>query len=191
MKKKIILFSLVLIILILIPTYYSGNLTVSTKNQINKTKATEVQNTFIPILSGYYKKEYNDEALKCIVLILKWNYNINKDKVIEHKISKEKFLKTYSTDDYTRIENAVNETLEINIQLKHQEYIEINYLSNPNNSSKSIKNYPNPWDIIYEDYYLYKDVEGISLNTLNNLCRNGSNYKTALEYFFNKIEITP
>lgn len=191
MKNKIFMLLIILILMIFLPVYFTKSLSFADITDTVMQQENQEKKIVKGLVAGNFNPEYNEETLKAMTLILKWNYKIDPDKAYKAYVSKKDFTEKYEKKDYKKIKNAVNEVYDYSIELTTDAYIEINYITTANTENEIIKNYANPWDLLTKEYDDTKEITGISLNTLNTLCNNGLDYKQALSYFINDIKITP
>ena len=177
--------------MILVPVYTSNSYTKVNINKIDMITKNDKIDEIVGLTSAYYKKEFSNETIKGLSLILKWNYEIDKNKTLRNFIDKTTFLKKYEKKEYERIKKAIRDTIDVNISLKNKEYICIYYITKVESESDNIKKYANPWDCIKQEYKETNNKGGVSLNSFNELCNLGYNYKETLIYFFKDIKITP
>ncbi len=177
--------------MIFLPVYFTKSLSFADITDTVMQQENQEKKIVKGLVAGNFNPEYNEETLKAMTLILKWNYKIDPDKAYKAYVSKKDFTEKYEKKDYKKIKNAVNEVYDYSIELTTDAYIEINYITTANTENEIIKNYANPWDLLTKEYDDTKEITGISLNTLNTLCNNGLDYKQALSYFINDIKITP
>lgn len=192
MKKKILGLLLILAIMASIPLVFNNkkiDLNTFLKNNPRKNTKTE---TITNIAANNFRKHYNDETLKALILILNTNYRLNKtDK--KDSISKEAFIKKYKNgkDYYSKIEKTAKNMKDEFITY-HSKPVYIPYFKISKGYTETSKKYPYlkasacPWDKIKKDYNNSKNTIGISINSLDKICSLGTNYKDAVKRFLNK-----
>lgn len=200
MKEKIIGFVLVLTLMAGIPLFTSQNKVlneITTKYLSGKSYSDK--EIAYSMVCAKFKKEYNFETLKATAVILYSNYKyLGKIDYNDKKefLTKKQFCKKYSNQGekyYLKIKKAVDEVYEKCITYKGKvAYIPCFHCGV--GYTKSSKKYPyinnaaSPWDLL-EKNRTNKKV-GISLNGINNLCKNGNSYKQALSRYLNNVKIT-
>lgn len=190
MKKKFVCLLLFTLLMVIIPLAAEKKQVIDSINlNYSKHKTDNLSNE--EILSGLvckeFKKEYNEETLKALVIILNSNYKFNKKK--EGYWDKDKFIGKYDEKAYEKVENAVKSAGDLHITYKGKTaYIPYFYKScGYTTSSKKypyIKTSASPWDMAKNSHKV-----GISLNGINNLCKNGASYKDALGWYLENCKI--
>ena len=189
MKKKIICMAIIFSLMLIIPFF-----TVENKENFSAKDKFLSKNQVCELLSNEFRTEYNTETLKVLAIILQSNYKA--DKFTLEYMSKDDFYNKYgekSDEYYKKIKEAANKTYKkIILHKKSEIYIPYSYVlksSTDNSDMKYFKNVATPWDCLRAEYTAGA-TEGISLNSVNQLCKNGYSYEKALNYFMNDIEIT-
>ena len=192
MKKKITGLLLILAIMAAIPLIFGKNkIKVDTKN-IFQSKSSKKTELISSAAAYYFRDSYSDETLKALILILNSNYKTgklsNKD-----RISKNDFIKKYKNGKvyYSKIENTAKKLSDRYITYKNKAvYIPCFNLSKGyteiNNKFPYLKSRACPWDVIEKGYNKKASSVGISLNSLDRLCKNGMSGKNALGQFISE-----
>lgn len=189
MKKKITGLLLILAIMAAIPLVFSkNNIKIDTK-KIFQNKTSKKNELISSAAAYYFRESYSDETLNALILILNSNYKGGKLSKNE-RISKKDFLKKYKNGSiyYSKIENKVKKLSDRYITYKNKAvYIPLFNLSK--GYTEKIKKYPYlktcacPWDVQAKGFNKKSESIGISLNSLNALCKNGESCEKALEHF--------
>lgn len=189
MKKKITGLLLILAIMAAIPLVFSKNKIKIDTESIFQSKHSEKIELISSAAAYYFRESYSDETLKALVLILNSNYKTGKLSKNE-RLSKRDFLRKYKKgrDYYSKIENTVKKLSDRYITYKNKAvYIPCFNLSK--GYTEKSKEYPYlksracPWDVQAKGFNKKSESIGISLNSLNALCKNGESCEKALEHF--------
>lgn len=192
MKKKITVLLLILAIMAAIPLFFGkNNIKIDTKT-IFKSKTPGKIELISSAAAYHFRESYSGETLKAIILILNSNNKAGKlDK--KQTLSKSEFLNKYKNgkDYYSKIENTVKKLSDKYITYKNKAvYIPCHSLSKgyteKNKKYPYLKSCACPWDVTQKGYNEKSDSIGISLNSLDALCKNGLNAEKALEHFLEK-----
>lgn len=189
MKKKIAGLLVILATMAAIPLVLNNRNIVINPNLIKNEEKMTKNEIITSIAASNFRKHYNKETLKALVLILNTNYKagkINKNEII----SKSEFLKKYKNgkDYYSNIENTVKNMKDEYITYRNKA-VYIPYFKVSKGYTSESKKYPYlkatacPWDIIKKDYKQSKSKVGISVNSLDKICSLGANYKNAVKRF--------
>jgi len=189
MKKKIICMGIILLLMLLIPFF-----TIENKDSFAVKKDYLSKEQLTSLIYREFRSEYNVETLKVLSIILQTNYT-NKKSTPE-TMTKKDFYKKFSenADEYNKkISIAVNETHKKVILCKDKKiHIPYCYVLNDTSYNSDLENFKTvatPWDCLKAEYKTAKS-NGISMNSVNNLCKNGFTYMQALNYFLSDIKIT-
>ncbi len=188
MKKKITALLVILAIMAAVPLIFNVNsLSESLKSRENMSK-----NEIITSAAAYhFRKHYSKNTLKAIIIILNTNYKANKLNKKEF-LSKEEFIKKYKKGEsyYSEIENLAKENGDNYITYKGKP-VHIPYFKLSKGFTEKDKKYPYlkgcacPWDKFKKDFKNSENTVGISINSLNKLCRKGLSCENALKHFLN------
>ncbi len=193
MKKKLIGFLLILTIMAGVPLFtVKNNCSGEISGAMNQDKN---ENVLTGLLAAKFRKEYTDEALAALAVLLNSNYNSAKEKYNLDKpetyISKKVFLKKCGDSYYSKIENTAKKYKNTLIKRKGKAVmVPIFYTSagytEPSKKYPYIRACAAPWDLLKNS--TSSKTTGISLNSLNELTKQGYGYKKALEYFLADVE---
>lgn len=206
MKKKLIGLLLVLVTMVSIPLFAVENSAykeaVAVFAHKSDKKNENEQSKILGITAAKFRKEYSEETLKAIVIILNTNYMENKNNFnlndSKDYLSQKEFNKKYGNDAekyYSMIENATESAKGKYITYKSKAvYIPFFYLSE-GYTERSLKypyirNSASPWDCLSKGYKENNNTTGVSLNGLNTLCKKGLSCKKALKWYLQDIKIT-
>lgn len=188
MKKKITALLLILAIMAALPLVLNlNNITINAKKDKNLSR-----NEIITGIAAYnFRKHYNKETLKAIILILNTNYTtkkFNKNEIMSKTDFTAKFKK--GEEYYSNIEKTVKE-MENEYITYNNKAVYIPYFKVSKGYTENSKKYPYlkacgcPWDTYKKDFKNSDNTVGISINSLDKLCGKGLSYKKAVEYFLN------
>ncbi|MCH5303453.1 MAG: hypothetical protein J1E41_01195 [Ruminococcus sp.] len=189
MRRKIIGLLLILAIMASVPIIHSGNkIKKDTKSLLSKKNLT-MDEAALGVLANNFRRDYDNETLKGLVLILNTNYKVNKINTKEI-IGKEEFIKKFKNGEeyYSKIENTVKNMSGKCITYKDKE-VYIPYFTVSKGYTEKNKKYPYlkdaacPWDCMNKDYIKSEESVGVSINSLDKICKSGANYKEALAHF--------
>lgn len=190
MKKHITAITLAAIFLIIIPLLtvnfnYFGN----RKAGFNSYKENKTD-YLTGILASEFREDYCEEGLKAVAIILNSNYNSG---VKLNSISKDEFLKKHKNGEryYSKIEKTSEEYGNTIITYKGKPVtVPFSYVTNGDCQSDYayIRNTANPRDLINAGY-TFDSEPGVSLNSINELCKRGLSCEEALNRYFKKISI--
>ena len=189
MKKKITGLLVILAIMAAIPLIFSkNNIKIDTKT-IFQNKASKKIELISSAAAYHFRENYTNETMKSIILILNSNYKLGKlDK--KETLSKSEFFKKFKNGKiyYSKIENNAKRLSDKYITYKNKAiYIPCHFLSKGyTEKSKKfpyLKSCACPWDVQEKGYNKKAESVGISLNSLNALCKNGESCEKALEHF--------
>jgi len=190
MKKHFIALAFAVVLMIAIPLFTVQNRAwndIKTNLSSNKEKYSE---TLTGILAKEFHEGYCEEGLKAVAIILNSNY---KSGVKYKTMSKNAFMKKYEkgSDYYSLIEKTAEETADIIITYKGKTVkIPCSYITD---GSCEI-DYPylrctdNPWDLNNKSF-TYECKSGVSLNSINELCKKGLSCEEALNRYFKNTSI--
>ncbi len=149
------------------------------------------------LVAAYYDEEYSEETLKAIAVILNTNYktdrnsfNLNDSKVF---ISKEKADKSLK-DGYDKIEKAVISSKELYLQ-NNNKLLFIPCCTCSNGSTVDSKKYDyiksiaSPWDCYSKNYNENNICEGVSIDGIDYLCKNGASVQEALKWYLPDFDV--
>lgn len=179
MKNKMIGFLSILLILAMIPLVSANKPTAKAKAKIVKT--TVDPSLIAGITAETVGSDYCDEAIKAAIIILQTNYKCNSKQFSNAKNSK----------NNSKIEKYAKELSGIYIR-RGKEAIPVPYFKYSAGYTQPSKKYPyiresaSPWD----SFYNKTGTTGVSLNGINELCNQGLNYKSALNWYLKDIKIT-
>lgn len=183
MKNKILAIILILTLVVGIPliNVHRGFI-IKTKEKTEKKASYSVMET----AAYYFKEEYCDETLKAIAIFANANAKVKKDKT--HSINKTEFQKKYKNGSnyYSKIEKYCNNFKNIGIFYKNKPKFtpltaySSGYIS-PSKTAPHLCECACPWDEIAADGNSQSGA--VSLNSLNELCKNGSTAEEAVMYF--------
>ncbi len=191
MRRKLIGLLLILAIMASVPIINSGyKIKKDTNTLLNQHKMTK-EEIIVGVAANNFRKHYDNETIKALILILNTNYKANK---INNKdiLSKDDFIKKYKNGQeyYSNIENTVKEMSDQYITYKNKA-VYIPYFKISKGCTEEDKKYPYlkssacPWDCLKEDFKPESKSVGVSINSLNEICKQGADYKKALTYFVN------
>lgn len=198
MKKRFIFMVTILLIMVIIPLFSMEN---KIKLNENKTQANNFcsKKDLYGFVCKNFRQEYDTETIKALAVILQSNYSFNRKyriKTNDTYMSKNDFYEKYENNAekyYTKIKNASDSVYKVQIKLNGKNiYIPYNYVLKDNKSNKKyhyLKNCATPWDCLNTQYKKSDKLYGISLNTLNKLCKNNYSYEEALLYFTKNVDI--
>lgn len=190
MKKHIIALILTAGFLFMIPLFTVKN--ISCDNIVSSFNSDKENNSgYLANLLAYeFREDYNEECLKAVAIILNSNYKAG---VKCKSLSKMDFIKKYKGGEsyYSIIEKTVKETENICIKYKGKPAaVPYAYITSGNCESEQpyLRDTQSPWDLI-NNSYTFDAPEGVSLNGINELCRNGLSCDEALYHYLKNIEI--
>ena len=188
MKKHFTALSLIAIFLIAIPLFtIKINIPKSNDNESASQKSTNLTD----MLAYEYNENYCKEGLKAIGIILNSNY---KSGVKVKTLSKKEFLQKYKKGEsyYSFIEKISEEIKDRCITYKGKT-VKIPYCYITDGSCKEEKPYlkstANPWDLLNAKYS-FDAKSGVSMNSINLMCKKGLSCEESLNRFFKNIKIT-
>ena len=191
MRRKLIGLLLILAIMASVPIINSGyKIKKDTKTLLSSHKLTK-EEIITGIAANNFCKHYENETIKALILILNTNYKANK---IDKKdiLSKDDFIRKYKKGQeyYSNIENTVKEMSDQYITYKNKA-VYIPYFKISKGCTEKDKKYPYlkssacPWDCLKKDFKPESKSVGVSINSLNEICKRKADYKKALAYFVN------
>ncbi|MCH5298695.1 MAG: hypothetical protein J1E96_02920 [Ruminococcus sp.] len=191
MKKKLIGILLLIAAMMSIPLVTVRNGVFSDVKEVFRDNNTNKSEKLTELVCASYRDEYCNEAINALAIILNSNYKAEKKKFTDKDfMNKEEFIKKYGEDKYSFIEKTVAEFKDKTIKyMKKTVYTPLFYLSD-GYTMKSEK-YPQlrdcacPWDKLSDEFEECGNINGISMNTVNELCKKGASYKEALRWFIN------
>lgn len=191
MKKKIIGLLLILAIMAAVPLILS-NKKIIMPLKANNSQTSEKEENIITKAAAYnFRKHYNSETLKAIVLILNSNNKVNRLSKNE-LLTKSEFIKKYKDGEsyYSNIEKTVSKLKDEFITYKNKAvYVPCFKVSKGNTETNKkfpyLKAAACPWDKIKKECKTSNNTVGVSINTLDKLCAQGLSYKEAVRYFVN------
>ena len=191
MKKKLIGILLLAAAMVSIPLITVRNGVYPDAREVFSDSSTNKTDKITELVCAGYRDEYCAEAIKALVIILNSNYKAKKNKFSEKDfMSKEKFVKKYGENKYSFIEKTVDELKEKTIKYKKETvYTPLFFLSDgyimKNQEYPQLKNCACPWDKLSDSFEECGNINGISMNTVNELCKKGASYKEAIKWFIN------
>ena len=191
MKKKFIGILLLIAAMMSIPLITVRNGVDSDVKEVFAESSTNETQKITELVCANYKDEYCKETIKALAIILNSNYKSSKNKFSDKNfMSKEKFIKKYGEDKYSFLEKTVNELSDKTIIYKKKTvYTPLFYLSDgyvvKSEKYPHLKDCACPWDKLNDGFEECGNINGISMNTLNELCKKGTSYKEALNWFIN------
>lgn len=191
MKKKLIGILFFIAAMMSIPLVTVRNGVYSDAIDVFQNSSTNETDKLTALVCASYRDEYCDEAVRGLVIILNSNYKTKKNKFSDSDfMGKEVFIKKYGEDKYSFIEKTSNELSDKTIKYKKKTvYTPLFYLSD--GYVMKSKKYPHlkdcacPWDKLSDGFEECGNINGISMNTLNELCKKGASYKEAIKWFIN------
>lgn len=188
MKKHFTSLALIAILMIVIPLFTIRiNLPKATDNESASKKSPALAD----MLAYEYNENYCKEGLKAVGIILNSNYKSGK-KV--KTLSKKEFLKKYKNGEsyYSLLEKLSEEINDRCITYKGKA-VKFPYYYITDGSCKSEKPYlkstANPWDLLNAKYS-FDAKSGVSLNSINLICKKGLSSEECLNRFFKNTKIT-
>ncbi|MCR5653647.1 MAG: hypothetical protein K6F88_07575 [Ruminococcus sp.] len=191
MKKHIIALILTSVFLISIPLFTVNiNTTKSKKSSFNSDKEIK-SGVSTEILAYEFKKEFCEEGLKAVAIILNSNY---KSGVKLNTLSKSNFLKKFTDGEryYSLIEKTIEETGGRYITYKGKPVkIPCSFVTDGKCDSvyPYLRDTCNPADLI-NPHYTFNSSSGVSFNSINKLCKKGLSFEECLDRYFTDIKIT-
>ncbi len=191
MKKKFIGILLLIAAMASIPLITVKNNAYADAKEVFADSSINENKSITELVAANYRDEYTDETIKTLVIILNSNYKTKKNKFSDKDfLNKENFIKKHGEDKYSFLEKTVNEFSEKTIKYKKKTvYTPLFYLSD--GYTMKSENYPQlkgcacPWDKLNNKFEECGNTIGISMNTINQLCKKGASYKEALKWFVN------
>lgn len=179
MKNKIIGFLLILLILVGVPMI-----------NLNKSEVTKAVSAIVTPKGNEIKliaqktartvnKDYCEEAVKAIIIILNSNYKCDKS-MFSEDTNAEKL------DNYSKIEKLTEKMSGKRIKI-NKKAVAVPYFKYSAGYTQPSKKYPyiksaaSPWDSKQNE----GNTVGVSLNGINELCKKGLDYKEALRWYLN------
>lgn len=191
MKKKIIGLLVILAIMAAVPLIFNNYKSADSAKPAKNNTLSKEESVITNAAAYIFRKHYSDETMKAAIIILNTNYKVNKIKKDEC-ISRADFIKKYKDGEkyYSNLEKYTNELKDDYITYKNKPvYIPCFKVSK--GYTEKDKKYPYlkaaacPWDRLKKESKNSENAVGISINTVDKLCKNGLNYKQAVEYFLN------
>ncbi len=181
MKKRITAVLLCAALMIMIPMISVKN---NAAKDIEKVFNSKKENTFVlaEALAYEYKKEYSDETLKALALILNSNYKAG---VKLKTMPKNDFIKKHGEKNYSKLENTAKE-FEDKCLVYKGKAAPVPYAFVTSGKTEGNKKYPYikntacPWDALSKRS---DESAAVSLNSINKLCGLGLSYTEALAGF--------
>lgn len=187
MKKHFTALTLIAIFLVAIPLFTAGiNIPKSSDNESSAQKDTELTD----MLAYEYNENYCKEGLKAVAIILNSNYKAGEK---AKTMSKKEFLKKYKNGKnyYSNLEKLSEELKDRYITYKGKA-VKVPYFFITDGSCKAeepyLKNTANPWDLLSAKY-TFDAKSGVSLNSINEMCKKGMSSEEALERYFKNVKI--
>lgn len=184
MKKKICALLVILAIMAAVPTI--------TNLKSYKSAEKLSKNEIITGITAYnFRKHYDKETIKAIVLILNTNYNAekyNKDEILSKKDFVKKFKKgeTYYSEIEKYVKDMENETITYKNKAVYLPYFKVSKgYTDKSKKYPCLKACACPWDTLKKDFKNSENTVGISINSLDKLCKKGLGYREAVMRFLN------
>ena len=192
MKKHMIALILAAAFLIVVPILTVRNNAANDKNNDFISNKENNSDYLTEILANEFREEYCSEGLKAVGIILNSNYKSG-EKI--QSLNKSEFIKKYKNGEkyYSLIEKTADEIGDKCITYKGKAVkLPYYYTTNGNcdDEYSYLKNTANPWDLINKNY-TYDSKPGISLNSLNELCKKGLSCEESLSRYLKDIKIEP
>lgn len=191
MKKKIIGLLVILAIMAAVPLIFNNYKCADSAKPAKNNTLSKEESVITNAAAYIFRKHYSGETMKAAIIILNTNYKVNRIKKDEC-ISRADFIKKYKDGEkyYSNLEKYTNELKDDYITYKNKPvYIPCFKVSK--GYTEKDKKYPYliaaacPWDRLKKESKNSENAVGISINTVDKLCKNGFNYKQAIEYFLN------
>lgn len=188
MKKHFTALVLIAVFLTAIPLM---TIRINIPKSANKKNSAQEPVKLTDMLAYEFKEGYCEEGLKATGIILNSNYKAG-EKV--NTLSKTEFFKKYKNEKnyYSLIEKLSEELKDQCITYK-EKAVKIPYYYITNGDCKTdlpyIKSTANPWDLLSAKYN-FDAKSGVSLNSINEMCRKGLSCEDALNRYFENIKIT-
>lgn len=180
MKNKILGFLFILLILAVIPLVNLNKASISKALPVFSDNNDHKTSLIAQKADATITDNYCDEAVKAVIIILNTNYKCDKN--------------SFSTSD-KKSYNSKTEKYVRELAGKHIVYkgkiSPVPYFRYSKGYTATSAKYPYiknsacPWDCGKNS----DNIEGVSLNSLNELCKNGLNAEQALKHFLSDIEI--
>ena len=144
------------------------------------------------------KKDYCDEAVKAIAILLNTDYSVNPDSFDlnnEDVYIEKEGLDNSGKEFYSRIERIVNSNLELYLTVNNKK-VYIPYKKSScgytldSKDCEYIISVASPWDCFSSDYSENSECVGVSLDGVDYLCKNGASAEGALKWYLNSFEVS-
>lgn len=188
MKKHFTALVLITVFLTAIPLFtIKTNVTKPENNNTAPKKGTKLTD----ILAYEYNENYCSDGLKAAGIILNSNYKSGAEL---KAISKKDFLQKQKNGKktYSELEKICKEIKDLCITYKGKA-VKIPYYYITNGVCKAEQPYlkaaASPWDLLSSDY-TYDAKPGVSLYSINEMCKNGMSPEESINRYFKNIKIT-
>ena len=191
MKKHFTALILASLFLILIPLFIVKLNAPNNEKQSYNSKNEISGGLTAEMLAYEFREEYCREGLKALAIILNSNYKAG---VKLKNLSKTEFIKKHKNGayHYSLLENTVKETADYCVTYKAKAVIiPYSYVTNGKceNDYAYLRNTANPRDFINPEYK-FNSPSGVSLYSINELCKKGLSCEESLSRYFADTKIT-
>lgn len=162
-----------------------------TDDEIN-TEKEDIKENIVANVMEYVKEDANIETKKAVMAVCINNYKYN----LQNNISMPDYSIANYSDEY--LEELCNLYTELDVEIKYEDktvYIPlVKYCGEYTSESDDypyMTSVATPWEMQRSDFYPDYDYPcGISVYSIEYLCENGSDCKSALRWFLPDFEIT-
>lgn len=210
MKMKVIAIILMLTLMAFLPfaaakivTKNEIKSTISTadnakaKNNSNKENNSDEDKVLCGLVAAIYKNDYSTETIKAITILLNNNYSVSPN---EFDLNDGSVCLYFESADnsireiYPQIKKIVSDSKVLSIYFDNKkQFVPYSQTSNGytvyNEKYDYISSVASPWDCFSEEYDKNAECNGVSIDGLNYLCKNGMSAEDALRWYLPKCEI--